>query len=361
MLGRGRKKTARRFSRDSAVGGFDVAVSSRVRLARNLANHRFPDWASDKEREKIRRELETVVLGLPAFENGRSIVVSEMDDDEIDNLVESRLISNDLADGGVGAGAVFADEDPSGDNELSVMFNEEDHIRIQAVLPGLDLVGAWKIADEADTQIESSVRYAFDGELGYITSCPSNLGTGLRASVMLHLPALRLSGYSDAVFRAFDALHVEVRGMGGEGSGIVGDLVQLSNQGTLGFDERHVIGTLSGIVEETIRQEINARIRLADERSNLAADYVARSLALLQNARTMTTDEALDLLSAMRVGIEWGLIAGITKERIDKIACQIQPSHLAGLLAMRIDRPEDRDAARAGALNTYFAHAEMRG
>ncbi len=359
MLGR-RKKTARRFSRDLVGGDFDVAVSSRVRLARNLANHRFPDWAADKERDAIRRELEPVVLGLPAFAGGRSIVVSELDDSAIDGLVESHLISGDLADGGVGAGAVFAGDAPSADNALSVMFNEEDHIRIQAILPGFDLERAWKIADDTDTRIEASVRYAFDSNLGYITSCPSNLGTGLRASVMLHLPALRLAGYSDAIFRAFDALHIEIRGMGGEGSGIVGDLVQLSNQGTLGFDERHVIGMMTHVVEETIRQEINARIRMITEQPIVAVDFIARSLALLKNARTMGSDEALDLLSAMRVGIEWELLSGMEKKTVDELVRDVQPAHLAHLCGMPLDKPEERDAARAAMLNARFSRVKVR-
>lgn len=351
---RDREKTARRISCPGDQAATDVAISCRVRLARNLASHRFPDKAGDKEREAIFDELEPIVAGLPMFRGGSSIRIDEIDDTGLDELVESRMISRDLAEGGAGAGAVF-----SADQFLSVMFNEEDHLRIQAILPFMDLKSAWKLADGADSAIEHSVRYAFDSQLGYITACPSNLGTGLRASVMLHLPGLRLAGHIDAVYRAFDSLRVETRGMGGEGSNFSGDLVQISNQGTLGVDENHVISELSRIADDAIRQERNARARLLLESPAVALDFVARSLALLQNARMIGTDESLDLLSALRVGIDWGMLSGISPGTVKGLALEVQPGHMTRMFGKSVEDPVSRDIERASWLRRRLAKARV--
>ena len=351
----GLHRAARRFSRPPASAEAEVAVTCRVRLARNLAGHRFPDWAGDAEREAIRKRLEPAVLGTPAFRGGTAYAVDRLDELALQELVERRLISHDLADGGAGAGVAL-----SRDGSLSVMFNEEDHLRIQAILPGMDLERAWRMADEADTQIERKVRYAFDETLGYLTACPSNLGTGLRASVMLHLPGLRLAGDLDAVYRAFDALRVEVRGMGGEGSEAAGNLVQVSNQGTLGEDEPHVVAGLLHIVRETVRQERFARRRLLRAYRETAVDYVARSLALLQGARLMGGDEALDCLSALRLGLEWGLLSGVDRKAVAELADGVQPGHLRRMLGGGAADPAERDIARAKWLRDRLARARVR-
>jgi protein arginine kinase len=347
-------KTFRRPAAKSAPEA-DVAVSCRVRLARNLAGHRFPDWAGDSEREKIRQRLEKAVMATPAFRKGVSMAVEQMDDLMLEELWERRLISRDLMDCGAGSGVAI-----SRDATLSVMFNEEDHLRIQVLRPGMDVKRAWELADQVDTQIERNVRYAFDETLGYLTSCPSNLGTALRASVMLHLPGLHYEGDLQAVFRALDALRVEVRGMGGEGSESVGTLVQVSNQGTLGLDEPSVVSGLLRIVDETVRQERFARRRLLRDRPLVALDYVARSLAMLKNARIMGFEEAVSFLYALQLGLEWGMLDGIDRKTLDTLVEDMQLGFLRRSADGVVPDPFHFAAFRCVLLGEQLSNVELR-
>jgi protein arginine kinase len=321
-----------------------IIMSSRVRLARNLRGERFPDWASERERVEVLRRVGTAAVQAAEHPDAKVIPMEGIDGVRMETMRERSLISRDLVDRGVGAGVVYA-----GIHSLSIMINEEDHIRIQAFEFGLGLSRAWEIADAFDTRLEKLVPYAFSERLGYLTACPSNIGTGMRASVMVHLPGLRLSGDLDAVIRGLERLRFTVRGIGGEGSAASGHRFQISNQGTLGLDERAVIASLERVTVEVARQEGLARKRVLRDMPVVVKDCVSRALAILQNAHLIQADEALDYLSAVRMGIEMGVIQDARPDVLEMLELMVHPGHLQGYLKEEMD-PEQRDLRRADLL-----------
>lgn len=331
-----------------------VALSCRVRLARNLRGERFPDWNDEAGRQRIFRQVVDAVLAAGGLRAPQVFDVGKLDDLTLQQIGERRLISNDLIERGGGGGLVL---DAGG--ELSVMINEEDHLRIQVIHPGLDLRRAWEVADAFDTRLESRLDYAFSRQLGYLTACPSNVGTGLRASVMLHLLGLRLTEDLDAVLRALDRLRLTVRGVGGEGSDAAGHMFQISNQGTLGRSEDAVLAELLLHVQEVVRQERFARLRLMRDAPWLIEDCVARALALLQSARVIQADESLDYLSALRLGAELGLLRRLTVARAAELALAVQPGSLQRLMGAAAD-PDRRDVFRADWLRAQLADVVFR-
>jgi protein arginine kinase len=240
------------------------------------------------------------------------------------------------------------------------MINEEDHLRIQVIQPGMDVGQAWEAADALDTRLESRLSYAFSQQLGYLTACPSNLGTGLRASVMVHLLGLRLSDELDAVLRALERLRLAVRGVGGEGSEAAGHMFQISNMGTLGQDDKRVIGELMGHVEAVVRAERQARLRLMRDCPVRLQDCVARALALLQQARVMQTEEAIDYLSALRLGVEMGMLRRLDVAGADALMLAVQPGNLQQRLGEAAE-PEQRDPFRADWLRKQLAAVTFKG
>ena len=324
-------------------------VSSRIRLARNIEDHRFPGWATEEENLDVWQEIRAI---FDSF--GRPFISFGMDetsalDKEI--LFERHLISNDLARQDDSCG-VFVTPDEC----LSIMVNEEDHIRIQSLQPGLNLANAWKAADEIDDRIEEQLSYAFSSRLGYLTSCPSNVGTGMRASVMLHLPGLVLMDEMTPVINGISKIGLAVRGMWGEGSEAAGNMFQISNQITLGRKETDIIGHLEQIVMELIEHETNARQRLQEKQSLLVEDHVARAVGLLSQARLMSSGEALNLLSALRLGLDMGILDQVSPRELDTLFISIQPAHLQKLENKGLDA-DTRDAVRATMLRAYMKTA----
>jgi protein arginine kinase len=326
-----------------------IIMSSRVRLARNLRGERFPDWASERERVEVLRRVGAAAVLAAEHPDAQVIPMEGIDGVRMEKMRERSLISRDLVDRGVGAGVVYV-----GSRSLSVMINEEDHIRIQAFEPGLGLTRAWEIADAFDTRLEKLVPYAFSERLGYLTACPSNIGTGMRASVMVHLPGLRLSGDLEAVIRGLERLRLTVRGIGGEGSAASGHRFQISNQGTLGLNERAVITSLERVAVEVARQEVLARKRVLRDMPVVVKDCVARALAILQHAHLIQADEALDYLSAVRMGIEMGVIQDASPEVLEPLEMIVHPGHLQDYLKEEMD-PEQRDLRRADLLRERLA------
>jgi len=320
-----------------------IVMSSRVRLARNLRGERFPDWATAEQRAAVLLKVGPAAALATGRPDARLVSMDAVDALRLDMMVEQSVISRDLADRGAGAGVVFARE---GDGCVSVMINEEDHIRIQAIAPGLALSRAWEIADACDTRLERLVPYAFSERLGYLTACPSNLGTGMRASVMVHLPGLRTTGELDDVIRGLERLRFTVRGIGGEGSAAAGHRFQISNQGTLGMDERAVIAGLERVAAEVARQETLARKRALRDTPLIVVDCIARALAILQNARLIQADEALDCLSAVRMGVEAGVIREADLQVLEALEIMIHPGHLQDYVKEELDA-ELRDCRRA--------------
>lgn len=300
-----------------------IVVSSRVRLARNMRGAKFPDWSSDEELVGMGR-----FLGDAAVKAGRTVgrdmsfceVVADDKTGFSNLLLEHGLISPSLLDRGMGSGVVFDDKAGLEADELfSVMVNEEDHFRIQCIRRGYDLDSALKAVDEYDTALNKLVPYAFSRKLGYLTACPSNIGTGMRASVEVALPGLLLLDEFDAVSRAVTRLKFNVRGLAGEGSAVSSGTVQISNGGTLGLSERQAVQALCKVVDEVVAQETNARKYIAAKRPKYFLDYFARALSILQNAYLISGDEAISCLMAVRLGIELGYVRGATLPVVDKL------------------------------------------
>lgn len=325
-------------------------ISSRIRLARNLDEYSFPDWASKKELNAIWAQA----AGF--FKSPDSPFMSwsmgEISALEKEVLFERHLISQELALKEEGCG-VFV----SADECMSVMVNEEDHIRIQSLQPGLHLKEAWRAADKIDDELEAQLTYAFSPKLGYLTSCPSNVGTGMRASVMLHLPGLVLMEEMDPVINGISKIGLAVRGMWGEGTEASGNMFQISNQITLGRREDEIIAHLEQIVLELIEHENNARIRLMKDRALVVEDHVARAFGILGNARMMTSGEALNLLSTLRLGIDLGLVDEFSRRDVDMLFIAIQPAHLQKFESKELE-PEERDVVRADMLRGFMDNAK---
>lgn len=333
----------------------DVVISSRVRLARNLAAYPFPERCTPENRKEIWDNLKTVFLGLPELEKAIAVEMTELSALDKLFLLERHLISRDLMDTGEGGGLVAVP-----DGRLSVMINEEDHIRLQVVLPGLDLTSAWEAANRLDDGIEASVSYAFSSRLGYLTACPSNVGTGMRTSVMLHLPGLVLSQEMEPIVRGLTKIGLTVRGLLGEGSEAVGNIFQISNQVTLGEGETEIVTNLAQIVQEVVEHELNARARLWQKKPVILHDHILRAYGVLSHALLLTTKEALDFLSSLRLGVMLGILDGAEIEDLRKLMEQCQPAHLQKTVGRRLNSRE-RDFERARLVREVLRPEEAGG
>jgi len=334
------------ISEENMVLAEGPAISSRIRLARNIEQYSFPNWATKEAKQEIWN------LCVDAFSDmGKSFVGAEMvslSELDRDLLFEQHLISQELVGKEAGSGVFIAH-----DKTLTIMVNEEDHIRIQALRPGLDLKSAWKQADQLDDELEKKVTYAFSSKLGYLTSCPSNVGTGMRASVMLHLPGLVLMEEMEPVMNGISKIGLAVRGMWGEGTEAAGNMFQISNQITLGRSEEEIVEHLEQIVSELIEHEKNARERLLQDRTIIIKDQVARALGILSSAHLITSSEALNLLSMLRLGYSLGVIKDFARNDLDNLFIAIQPAHLQKQTKKTMSSL-DRDIFRADILRKFM-------
>ncbi len=330
-----------------------VVVSSRVRLARNLAGVAFPGWAGEDESVRIEQGLRDVLQRLPSLSPGFRVDMVSASAIDRDFLRERHLISNELAQKTKGSGLVLRE-----DETLSVMVNEEDHLRLQAMRPGMDLTNLWAAMDALDNEIEDQVRYAYTPDLGYLTACPSNVGTGLRASVMVHVPGLRLTNEIEPIIRGLTKIGLAVRGLQGEGTEASGNMFQISNQTTLGESEGAIVERLVQIVNEVAAHEQNARLRLLEQREGQVRDCVGRAYGVLSQARVLTSHEALDYLSGLRLGIELGMIKGLGMGDVNRLVVYTQPGHLQKVAGRTID-PDERDEVRAGIVRERVRQATV--
>lgn len=273
-------------------------------------------------------------------ENYKLTYMKDLSDVKKNSLIENHIISPALANKR-NEGAFLL----SPDGKTSVMINEEDHIRIQTIEDGLSLKECWKLSNEVDDIIEESVDYAFDRELGYITACPTNIGTGMRASVMLHLPALSITNQIDKLLYGVSQLGVAVRGVYGEGTKSIGHLYQISNQGTLGASEETLIDKINQIVMQIIDKEKNTREHLMKNNYDDLEDDFYRAYGLLTNARKMTVDEAMKLLSLIKLGSEMGITPMVKGKNIYQLMIWIQPNNISTIDTELT--PKDRDKKRA--------------
>lgn len=319
----------------------DVVMTSRIRLARNLRNWSFPGWSSERQRVDLMNEARPIVAALAQMKDGFNEEYTSLNKTRKQVLVERHLVSREHAARSTGC-AVVIDRKQS----TSIMINEEDHFRMQGIRPGLDLRTSYELVNRVDTELEEHLPYAFDQRLGYLTACPTNVGTGMRASVMLHLPALVLTEQIKQVMNAVSKIGLAVRGLYGEGTEALGNLFQVSNQHTLGETEVELINRIEGVAEHIVQAENGARDKLLHESPTMLRDQVGRAYATLRFSHILNSKEALNHLSLLRLGADMDLIAGCDRSLVDMLLLAIQPAHLQ-LAAGRDLSPEDRDIRRA--------------
>jgi protein arginine kinase len=246
------------------------------------------------------------------------------------------------------------------DENLGVMVNEEDHLRLQAMRPGLMLNELWREIDALDSEIEAKVRYSFSAELGYLTACPTNVGTGLRASAMLHVPALRLANEIEPIIKGLAKIGLVVRGLLGEGTEATGNMFQVSNQTTLGESEETIIERLTHIVSEVAEHERNARMRLMEGRGSRIRDFIGRAYGVLCHAQVLTSRETLDLLSGLRLGVDLGIVSGLEISELNRLTLTSQPGHMQKLEGQFVE-PGARDELRAARIRGVIRRATISG
>lgn len=303
----------------------NIVITSRIRLARNLKNYKFPAKMTHDEANSIISSTYDVInsKGL----NFNLFYMKNLSDLDKNVLIEKHLISPALAEN-KNEGAFLL----SPDKKVSIMLNEEDHIRIQTINEGMCLKECWDTSNKIDDILEEKLEYAFDRDLGYITSCPTNIGTGMRASVMLHLPALSIANQIDRLLYGVSQLGVAVRGVYGEGTKSMGYLYQVSNQGTLGASEDTLIEKITQIVMQIVEKEREIRAQLLKNNAEELEDEIYRAYGILTNARSMTADEAMKLLSYLKLGKEVGLIEKVKDKNLYELMVKIQPNNILSVV-----------------------------
>lgn len=334
------------YEKSGEQGG--IVISSRIRLARNLKNYPFPNRATLEQKQEIAQGVKKALEeSNSAISHSFSFIsMQELTQAQAVSLVEKHLISPNFASDRQGKYLLLSD-----DESISIMINEEDHIRIQVLSSGLCLNQIYDIANNIDTLLDNSLSFAFDNKLGYLTQCPTNLGTGMRASLMLHIPATEKSCAINRISGNLSKLGLELRGTFGEGSEAKGALYQLSNQITLGLSEHNAIENLKNIASQLIEQEK----RMLEEMSKSieVQDVVSRSLALLKSAKLMSNEETINLLSNVRVGMFTGMISSTDYAKLNRLSKQLQPASLM-ISAQKEMSAQERDGQRAVILNKEF-------
>ncbi len=320
----------------------DVIISSRIRLARNLESYEFLTTLSETRQREVMNILKSAMIDLNIGEEIYFLDVDEASALDRDLLVERHLISTRHAKGKGPRGVVFAASE-----QFTAMINEEDHLRMQVFRTGLQLDECYKQIRGYDDLLEKKVHFAFSERYGYLTACPTNVGTGMRVSVMLHLPGLKMTGQIDKLVHAARDTNMTVRGLFGEGTEAIGDFFQLSNQVTLGYSEQEILDNFGKVVVPKIREyELLARQELLHSKEQLLEDKIQRALGVLRSARMISSQEALFLLSNLRMGVNLKRIENIPISTVNELFMLTQPAHLQVNSGKTLG-PDDRDIKRA--------------
>ncbi len=318
-----------------------IVMSSRVRLARNLKDSAFPGWAKKPERIRVMELIRPAVESLPEMKAAFSETMDSLSTLDKQILVERHLISREHAAKSGGSGLVL-----NRDETLCFMINEEDHLRMQALRPGLQLRQAYTAIDQADSALERKLDYAFNPDLGYLTACPTNIGTGIRVSAMLHLPGLVLAEQINPIIQSVNKLGLAVRGLYGEGTEALGNVFQVSNQMTLGESESAIVERLEKVLAQIIEHEENARGTLFEKKLKMVYNHIGRAYGILANAHSISSKETMNLLSLMRLGVDMGLFPGVDRSLADELFILTQPAHLQKQHSEKLTA-EERDLLRA--------------
>jgi protein arginine kinase len=326
-----------------------VLLSTRIRLARNLAGHRFPGRASRSELKSIAAKCSSNLAELNALQGASVFEIGALSELERRVLIERHLVSRELCERPEHSLVVI-----SADQSIAVMVNEEDHLRIQVLRSGLHLRRAWRKMDMLDNALEGCLDFAFSQEFGYLTACPTNLGTGLRASAMMHLPALIIAGHMEKVIRGVNQLGLTVRGLFGEGSEAIGHIFQISNQQTLGESEDAILTRLDKVIKTIRDHELNARLQLLEKNPQKLFDQMGRAFGILSQAHVIHSTEAMNLLSLLRLAVDFGALPDDWRSLMDRMFIECQPGHVQ-FFGGRDYAPEQRDLARASRLREELA------
>jgi len=310
-------------------------------VALNISKIPFPARASKKDLSTVFDSVKSAIEQSSYLKNSVLLRINDLDNLDKQFLIERHLMSHDHASSGEGRAIAFSQEEI-----LSIMINEEDHLRIQAMQSGFNLFETWKIMDTIDNDLSKRVDFSYDDQWGYLTACPTNTGTGIRGSVMLHLPALVMTKQINKVLEAIAKLSFASRGFYGEGTQAIGNFFQISNQVSLGHGEEDILQNINGLVGQIIEQEEQARQALLIQNKAVLEDKICRSYGILKNAHIISSQETVDLLSMVRLGIDAGVIKDVDTQAINELFIMIQPAHLQKIEGKKLSATE-RDAKRA--------------
>ena len=335
-----------KISKTSKASG-PIIISTRMRIARNLDNYPFPGWAKSSEKEEVYKLCINTCKIIPGLKRVYSIKINDLCDIEKKMLVERHLISPELVKA-KDAGVIITK-----DQSHSIMINEEDHIRIQIFRTGFDLKNIWKTANALDNTFEKYLDLSFSEDLGYLTACPTNIGTGMRASVMMHLPALTMTRTIEKIINSISQLGIAVRGIYGEGSEANGSIFQISNQYTLGESEDMILKNLCNIVKSIVKHENNTRIKIIETNRENLYDKISRAFGILKNVYLISSAEAMNLLSLIRLAIDLDFLPEKYREILDCLFIECQPAHIQKVSCQDISA-KGRDVVRAKLIKKYF-------
>ncbi|KPK38057.1 MAG: ATP--guanido phosphotransferase [Omnitrophica WOR_2 bacterium SM23_29] len=326
----------------------EMVMSSRIRLARNLAKYPFPHRADKKQLEDVLSDFEKAYKRIEYFKGALYLMIKDLNALDKQFLIERHLISREHIRHTEYKAVLISDREI-----ISVMVNEEDHLRIQILQSGFNLQDTWQLANKIDEELDRYLDYAYSNELGFLTCCPTNVGTGLRASCMVQLPSLVITKQIKKVLYAITKLGLTARGLYGEGTEAYGNFFQISNQVTLGHSEEEIIDNLERIMRQIIEQENAARSSLLANQRPLFEDMIWRAYGTLKSAHIITSNEAINLLSHVRLGMDLGIIKDIDRNMLNELLIQIQPAHLQKLQGKQLSTHE-RDVTRAELIRSKF-------
>ena len=328
----------------------DLVISSRIRLARNIEGIPFSQWASSTDLKRIAEQAKKAIRHSSLLGNSDLFCMDELDPIDRHFLAERNMISRELAKSGIERYAAILP-----DQTTSIMVNEEDHLRIQVLRAGNLLSDVWERINSIDNEMENSITYSYSNTFGYLTACPTNVGTGIRCSVMVHLPALVISRRIDKVFSAVTQMGITVRGFSGEGSEISGNLFQISNQWTLGISEKETIDKIEKILKHILEQERKAQEQLMEENRRQIEDRVWRAYATLRYAQVMSSNEAIELFSSIRLGLNLGILEKPAYNSLNEMIVKVRPAHLQKH-AERSFSASERDEYRAELIRKWIGN-----